>query len=295
MCSASLNADRLLRSLRLPQLCSPTRVVGVIVFVNHQNAWDGPVGLVKLRWRWLVTSSTRSFVVTVVLLASLGIYWERGGHPKAQRPGSILFTLDEWDSRHGLNDHHWRMRTNIWRMNSDGSDARPLTHINVYGCHSDSAAWSPDGTHIAFNSNCISQDVSSDTKSYNIATWINVWVMNEDGSHPIPLMKTDKPTVNGGPAWSPDSRKIAFSSSQVENNTIMGSDIWVVNSDGSGAVPLTNAGRSSRIGQGGVAWSPDGSKLAFISNRALDGSVAPNLNEASNVWVVNADERSRTC
>jgi Tol biopolymer transport system component len=219
--------------------------------------------------------------VTVVVWASLGIYRERGGQPKAQRLGSILFTLDEWDSRHGLNDHYPRMRTNIWRMNSDGSDARPLTHINAYGCHSDTAAWSPDGTHIAFNSNCISQDVPPDTKSYNIATWSNVWVMNEDGSHPIPLMKVDKARVNSGPAWSPDSRKIAFDSMQDENNTTVGSDIWVVNSDGSGAVPLTNGTRP--------AWSPDGSKLAFISNRTLDGSIAPNLNEASNVWVVNAD------
>ena len=237
-----------------------------------------------------MTSSTCSFVVMVVLLASLGIYRERGGQPKAQRLGSILFTLDEWDSPHGRNDHYWRIRTNIWRMNSDGSDARPLTHINAYGCGSDSAAWSPDGTHIAFNSNCISQDVSP--KFHNTATWRNVWVINEDGSHPIPLMKVDKATVNSGPAWSPDSGKIAFSSSRSldENSTTLGSEnIWVVNSDGSGAVPLTNAGRSTRIWHGGIAWSPDGSKLAFVSDRALDGSAAPNLNEASNVWVVNAD------
>jgi len=146
--------------------------------------------------------------VTVVLLASLGIYGGRGGQPKAQRLGSILFTLDEWDPPQGLHhhDHYRRIRTNIWRINSDGSDAKPLTHINAYGCSSDTAAWSPDGTRIAFNSNCISQDVSSDTKSYNIATWSNVWVMNEDGSHPIPLMKVDKATENSGRLRVQDNR-----------------------------------------------------------------------------------------
>src|SRR5262249_12616539 len=129
------------------------------------------------------------------------------------------------------------------------------------------------------------------TNPGEIITWSNVWIMNEDGSNPMPLMKSDKPTMNLGSAWSPDSRKIAFMSGHPQGNKpyIESSDIWVVNADGSGAVQLTNAGRSTHCMDGGAVWSPDGSKLAFTSNRALDGSITPNLNEASNVWVVNAD------
>jgi Tol biopolymer transport system component len=67
-------------------------------------------------------------------------------------------------------------------------------------------------------------------------------------------------------------------------------NIWCVHADGSGAVPLTRLRPTVPfIGSYGVTWSPDGLKLAFISDRALDGSNAQNTNEIRNVWVMNAD------
>jgi Tol biopolymer transport system component len=120
--------------------------------------------------------------------------------------------------------------------------------------------------------------------------------MNDDGSDARRLVKVDRATGNRGPAWSPDGRKIAFSSSRPldGNDTAVGNwNIWVVNSDGSGEVPLTRLGRSTRyIRSESIAWSPDGRKLAFVSFRALDGSDAQNQNEAPNVWVVSADGSS---
>lgn len=56
-----------------------------------------------------------------------------------------------------------------------------------------------------------------------------------------------------------------------------GPDIWVMNQDGSGQTNLTNS--PSGVANGLPAWSPNGTKIAFTSNR--NGSLA--------LWVMNAD------
>lgn len=91
----------------------------------------------------------------------------------------------------------------------------------------------------------------------------------------------------------PDGKKFAF----VSNRALDGSDrpirkevfpqnIWVINSDGSAATPLTKFVQTSCF-LGGLAWSPDGRKLAYRSNGALDSSDA--TIPSSNIWIANAD------
>jgi len=52
-------------------------------------------------------------------------------------------------------------------------------------------------------------------------------------------------------------------------------DIWVINSDGTGETRLTEEGSTDGL----PAWSPDGTFIAFLSNRG--GTWA--------IWVMNAD------
>jgi Tol biopolymer transport system component len=76
-----------------------------------------------------------------------------------------------------------------------------------------------------------------------------------------------------GPVPSPDGSRIAYVATEVEGE---GSDIFVVNRDGTGQVKLT-----STLGtDDNPSWSPDGTKIAYRSYR--DG-------RQGDIWVMDAD------
>lgn len=86
----------------------------------------------------------------------------------------------------------------LYVMNIDGSDQRPLL-----AGFARNLAWSPDGTMIAFESGARLDDQQGNGG--------DIWVVNADGSNPRNL--THSPDFyDAGPAWSPDSATIAFSS-----------------------------------------------------------------------------------
>ena len=80
--------------------------------------------------------------------------------------------------------------------------------------------------------------------------------MKADGSKPTRL--TNNPAMDCWPVWSPDGKRIAFTSNRDGNY-----EIYVMNADGSGQRNLT----SNRAQDNYATWSPDGKRIAFISNR----------------------------
>jgi Tol biopolymer transport system component len=185
---------------------------------------------------------------------------------------------------------------NIWVMNADGSGATPLTKLQLaFGADSVEPAWSPGGGKIVFRSRRALDGTD------NVIVPNNIWVINADGTGATPLTNLTAVGADSlSPVWSPNgSSKIAFVSkraldptSNAANNNDTG-NIWVMNADGSGAKPLTNL-TAATADSDRPAWSPDGSKIVFDSQRALDLSDNANTNFTDNIWVVNADGSGAT-
>jgi TolB protein len=100
-----------------------------------------------------------------------------------------------------------------------------------------------------------------------------LWIAGLDGSRLRKISSLGNPealVTDLEPAWSPDGRKIAYTSMDGAAR-----DIWVVQADGAYPVRLTANGAEN----GHPAWSPDGRKIVFESDK--DGT--------RDIWIMNAD------
>jgi TolB protein len=188
--------------------------------------------------------------------------------------------------------------TNLFLMNPDGSGVKRLTDSK--GVSGD-AAWSPNGSSIAFDSDRGSR------KGFSA-----IYLMRANGTKlrrltdPKPPLSDYKPrfspdgtrlvftrergTGDFGPAalftmrldgshlhrltpfsshaddsdWSPDGKRIVFDG--YPGSEAFG-DIYVVDSSGGRVVNLTR----DTYGQADPAWSPDGTKIVFLDNRYVSG------------------------
>ncbi|MHB1357558.1 MAG: DPP IV N-terminal domain-containing protein [Anaerolineae bacterium] len=84
-----------------------------------------------------------------------------------------------------------------------------------------------------------------------------IWVIDDAGTNLQRL--TTLGGWNDGPAWSPDGSKIAFSSGHADHADRT-DDIYVMNSDGTGVISLTN---NPNFADREPSWSPDGQRIVF--------------------------------
>ncbi len=106
-----------------------------------------------------------------------------------------------------------------------------------------------------------------------------IYAVNADGSDERAL--TTGPGENTQPSWSPDGRRIAFTSTRDAANM----DVYLMNADGSAQQRLTD----HALPDDSPAWSPDGQRIVFRSYRdrraafysmAADGSHLQRLTSA---------------
>jgi Tol biopolymer transport system component len=167
--------------------------------------------------------------------------------------------------------------TEIYTVNAHtGRGLQKLTNCGAAaGCVNEIPAWSPDGTKIVF----MHADTSNDDGD---PVGEQVWIMDANGAHKQQLT-FDALEKDQEPDWSPDGSKIAYSSGDPGSG-----GTWVMNADGSNQHQLSGcvAGDPQPCPAGdefGVAWSPDGTKIAFLRDLSLIGiSDRP-------VFVMNAD------
>lgn len=173
----------------------------------------------------------------------------------------------------------------LWVSNLDGSDQIRLSN-NLD--HQTTPCWSPDGSTILFSeingkqhSVMVSSSDGASKKSFfsfkpgpiheNRISWSPdgtkiLGVFNQNGKNDIYILYTDgkspfKITPKSGdyrfPAWSPDSKRIAFG---YNNSGLFGveSGLYMLNTTGDGLTLINSGNNVSNI-----TWAPDNTMIAY--------------------------------
>lgn len=163
----------------------------------------------------------------------------------------------------------------IFVMNADGTGLKRLTDFgklrpgtacsanSVFpgGTDDRSPAWSPDGRQIAFISYCDGNGSDATV----------LFVMDADGAHPRPLLKTDENIP--GANWTPDGKRLVFDSYK-DSHSIL--NILNIADGKRRALPVLGGAPASS-----PDWSPDGKMIAFAASTTADGLFQ--------IFVMNAD------
>jgi Tol biopolymer transport system component len=161
----------------------------------------------------------------------------------------------------------------IWDLNDN--ELRFVGHLSygiVHYLPTGEVVWSPDGKYVALPCNELSEAGATG----------QIYVINVETGESKRL--TSFVGANTWPVWSPDSKKIMYVQvppkywwSPGMHNSDEGSDVWVVDIDGSNRKQLTDIQKNWEAGD----WSPDGCKIAYLSWK--------NWGEENEIWLMNED------
>ncbi len=202
--------------------------------------------------------------------------------PDGQRIAFVVTTIDE--QKHAY-------RSALWMVPTSGGEA---TRFTTGPANAHSPAWSPDGRWLAFVSEREGEPVGKDEQEQKKhgKGKAQVWLIPTNGGEARQL--TFMPHGASNPVWSPDSKRLVFNAA-----------VGPIDEEGADGKPLPKARVIDRLfyrldgvgfiyerrqhlflldiaggepqqltdgdwDDGDAAWSPDGTRIVFTSNRAED-------------------------
>jgi TolB protein len=149
--------------------------------------------------------------------------------------------------------------SDLFVMKADGSEQMFLTRGS-------SATWSPKGKNIAFHASASGLGLPTRPDPGAATSDSDIFIVNVDellDGVAAPMNLTNNPeAIDDDPDWSPDGRRIVFTSHPVTDDPIRSNqaEIYMINVDGTGLTRLTFNAEEER----GPSWSPDGSRIVYM-------------------------------